>query len=194
MEQAQRLMLRHAISEVELDGVAPNIVEIPYLNPTAWQKQAVRDQLVHIASVIGPIFGCYPIIRAKGHELTELRFVGFPVNIQIAAHAMDCIIAQGLIEARALYREYRTATFTEGFWKGYAIGLQLKFQAKEQSSPENGIELYDKVKQHIAEKYKGTYSDRRGFSENGQNAGLEAGSKAELRRGLETGNQGRLLR
>ena len=192
MDMAQRLMLQYSISESELhpNDCESAIVMSEYWN-NAFSRQGVIDNAPTILNVICPIFGVHALIRSRLQKVSGIDMFGFITNLDIARFALDSIFAQGSIEARIAYKKYRTTTFGDSFWRGYAIGIHEKFSQYKEAS--NGIALYDKVKAHRNQLAQGTFKPLPADTfaqESGRNAGL----RAELRRGITQSNTGKLLK
>jgi len=196
MESAQKLMLKYSIEHSELNQAnnAESILVSEYWN-NAFGKPGLLNVVPDMIGTIGPIFGVYGLVGMKSVHgikgINRVDLIGFPTNVEIVRFAMDSIIQQGLAEAKIEYRKYRTTTFGDSFWKGFAAGLYSKFG--NYSKDEAGLVVYDDVKQFANSKATGTY---RSQDDNGlaQSSGYAAGQRVELRRGIESNNTGKLLK
>lgn len=193
MDNAQKLMIRYSIAESELSE--QELRETKIIQSEYWNTNLGRPGLLpyvpQMINTIGPIFGVYGLTHLKNKTVERMDLIGYPTNIEITRFALDSIITQGLYESKLAYRQYRTTTFGESFWKGFADGLYDKFNSfKEQSK---GIVVYDKIKQHVNSLASGTYRAPTA-NELAQGAGFAAGQKAEIRRAVENTNQGKFLK
>ena len=189
MSFAQKLMLKYSVSYEALnseefkEAIATEIYDNEMIG-----KPGISEHIPTILSIIPPLFGVHCTITRKPRTY---KMIGFPTNITIAKFACDSIIAQGLIDARISYKLHRTVSHGVSFWQGFVLGLSKKFKAPD--SKETAIAVYDKVKQYVNSIAKGTFSVA--YTDGvALNAGIESGLNAEIRRGLNTSNTGKLLR
>lgn len=193
MEHAQKLMIKHSITDSQLypeDSPEVQIIRSEYWND-AFGKPGLLTQVPQMIHTIGPIFGVYGLTTMKGSSIQRIDLIGFQTNIDITRFAMDSILAQGIVEAKIAYRQYRTTTFGDSFWEGFALGLHKKFGAFKDNA--EGLVVYDKVKQYVKSLTSGTYKPDRS-NQLAHRAGFEAGQKVELRKGLTHSNTGKLLK
>lgn len=193
MERAQKLMAQHSISEIDITDPDNINIESKIIRQEYWSrhfsKNAVLNAMPPILSTIPPIFGCYALIVNR-NQTRSYELVGFLSNIEITRFALDSLLEQGMLDYQQGYQRYRSISFGHGFWPGFATGIQRKFsQHKEESK---GIILYDKVKQYLSSIATGdfNYQADRGI---GRELGIESGLKAEIRKGIESTNKGKLL-
>lgn len=192
MEHAQRLMIKHSIDQSQMypeESLEVKILRSEYWND-AFGRPGLLKQVPLMISTIGPIFGVYGLTTVKGSSIQRIDMIGFQTNIDITRFAMDSILQQGLIEAKASYKLYRTTTFGDSFWEGFALGLHKKFGAFKDNA--EGLVVYDKVKQHVQSLTTGTYHVDKS-NQLAHRAGFEAGQKVELRKALVHDNTGKLL-
>jgi len=203
MDQAKRLMAKYSVQFTDLseDEIKDSITREYYWNDNAFSKQGVFEQIPEIINTIAPIFGvqCLIYTRAqrKGYHISKDRqfeLIGFPANITVAKFALDSILAQGILEARAKYKQYRTVTFGMSFWSGFKIGLYEKFGTQSNHTEETGLAVYDKVRAFVKSLSTGTLNENTSFDGVAYTSGYNAGLEAELRKGLESsGSNGKLL-
>ena len=192
MEHAQRLMIKHSIDQSQFQdakSIPLEILRSEYWND-AFSRPGLLTQVPRMIGTIGPIFGVYSLTTVKGSSIQRIDMIGFQTNIDITRFAMDSIISQGLIEAKIAYKQYRTTTFGDSFWEGFALGLHKKFGTFKDNA--EGLVVYDKVKQHVNSLSTGTYKPDKS-NELAHRSGFEAGQKVELRKGLTHTNSGKLL-
>lgn len=193
MEQARKMMAKYSLDHADIldqEQIWNSIESVSYTNPNFTNPHIVNAMPSIIAS-IGPIFGVYGMIRTRHNTVQEFKLFGYPTNIEITKFALDSLIAQGLLDMKRDYKKFRTITFAQSFWSGFARGIQNKFgKIQEQNT---GIILYDAVKAHIDKLASGHYH---GKSHDGVafNSGFESGSNASIRSGIGSSNQGKLLK
>jgi len=189
MEAAMRLMEKYSINYIEDIDVKEKILKVKWW-PASADKRGLIEQVPAIVAIISPIFGVHGIILSSGSRVKQLFLVGYPANIEIAKFAIDSIINQAIIEARIEYKKYRSTLFNYEFYTGYVEGLRKKFA--KSSSDSQSITVYDPIKQYVADNTKGSFAGE-SFNGDAINSGIEAGLRAELRKGLNTSNTGKLL-
>jgi Protein of unknown function (DUF2786) len=198
MEQAQKLMAKHSIDVADLKehAAGPEIIRSEYWNE-AFNRFGVWDAMTQILITIPPIFGVYCVVSHMKHlsptqkdRSKRFDLVGFSANIEITRFALDSLLAQGLADARSEYKKYRTVGFGQSFWSGFASAIAQKFGPAKETS--KGIIVYDKVRNYINSIASGSYESK-SFSGEAYSSGHSAGMKAELRKGLESKNTGKLL-
>lgn len=191
MDQAKKLMLKHSINESNYlnSGVAPEIINEVYSNPI-FGKHGVKEAIAGIITTIAPIFGCHGFTKKEGN-FRSYYLMGFKTNIEITKFGLDSLLAQGAIDARREYKKFRTVTFGLSFWSGFSDGLNTKF-GKVKDQTETGIELYDKVKEKLNEKCKGTFSPDN-YSGVAREIGFRSGTDAQIRSGIATQSSGKLI-
>lgn len=196
MELAQLLMEKYSISyaDTNQEEAKPNIITKPYINEFAFSKPGIFEHIPAMMAIIPPIFGVFGIVNLSGslsRRVKGFQLVGFPSNIEIAAYALDSLIAQGILDAKREYKKFRTITFGQSFWSGFTQGLNQKFNPYYEIG--KGLVVYDPVKQWMADNIKGTfalnYTD--GIA---KETGIKSGLRAEIRQGLnQSKNEGKLI-
>jgi hypothetical protein len=103
--------------------------------------------LPHILLPIANYCGCMIICRHTEKGRVEC-FVGFKPNIEMAQYTANVVLKQGRDEFKRLYKEFRSCSFGQSFWSGFALGIEKKFALREQPS-EKGVVLYDRTKDYV---------------------------------------------
>lgn len=190
MDHAMRLMEKYSINFVDsTDNNTQKILEVEWW-PVSGDKRGLIEQIPAIVAIISPIFGVHGIIKSNWGKIRELSLVGYPANIEIAKFAIDSIVNQALCEAKVEYKKHRSTLFNYAFYSGYTIGLRKKFDASHQAA--EGIVVYDAVKQYVQDNTKGNFASE-SFDGDALNSGINAGLRAELRKGIATSGSGKLI-
>ena len=192
LQRAKELMEQYGIISLT-DDKKEAIVERLYEYPAGKLNRDFQYNLVSIASSISQMFNCIVLIRAD-----KPCVIGLETNVEVAFHALDCILHSLWYDYRVARRANPSLAFSTSFWEGASEGIRTKFRPCE-SNPrsQTGLVIYDQVNEYIREKYpklgawsahQNTTNAKQGFS-----AGQSAGAAAQIRPGVTTGNTGRLL-
>jgi len=196
MEKAQKLMIQFNLDDVKIGtqyAVAEPIISESYWNDII-NRSGVIETIPRIVNTIGPIFGVFGLydIRRKTGTIQRIRLYGFKTNLEITKFALDSLLHQGLMDYRIEFKKYRSAVFGLEFWSGFGIGIERKFTSYGNRSENSALVIYDRVQEHIKELADSTFN-LQVFDGNAIQSGINAGLRAEIRKGLETQNQGKLI-
>ena len=191
LSKAKALMEEYGVSLIEDN--TETIIEKTYEYPAGSRNRDFQYNLVSITSSIAQLFNCLILIRQDKPVI-----IGLETNVAVATHALDCILHSLWYDYRTLRKQNTSLTFSTNFWAGSAEGIRSKFRPKTHDSrSEAGIVLYNQVSEYIAKQYpqlgawnpdRNTTTARQGFD-----SGLRSGQSAQIRPGLRSGSQGRLL-
>jgi hypothetical protein len=186
--RAQDLMVKYCVSLRDTEEKPETIVQIPY-ELKIKKVSGLQDVLPFVALAVGKQFGVYVLVQKFDQPIL---LVGFPTNITVVAHALDCILNQCMIDFRKGFAEYRSVSFAPAFWKGVQSALKRRFEQKEVS--ETGLVVYDPVKKYM-EQFKASrpWGSVDAASEAGAQAGFAAGTSAQIRPGVNANYGGKLL-
>lgn len=191
LQKAKELMEQYGVSIIESDHEV--IVEKEYDYPNGKLNRDFQYNLISIASSLAQMFNCIILIRQD-----KPFVIGLSTNVEVAFHALDCILNSLWYDYRQLRKQNTSATFSTNFWLGAAEGIRNKFRPKAaEGRSEWGLILYDQLKEYIAKQYPNlgawnpdtnSTSSRRGYE-----SGVNAGTAAQIRPGLRSESQGRKL-
>lgn len=189
--RAKDLMAKYSVDITAEDTKSKEIVELVYI-PDFKSPNSLWDYMPQIALAIVKPFGVFVLMHNWANKNSrKMKFVGFKTNIEVAEHAVDCIVNQCLADFRLKFAEERSMAFAPAFWSGVARALTARFA--QSSVNETGLVVYDPVKKFM-EKYKpAEFLGANSNAENAARAGFESGNSAQIRSGITTGNQGKLL-
>ena len=192
MNKAQQLMADYCIQEHKLyqnANFGPQIVMTELYNPPFNPSRGLQKALPWITSALAPMFGCHILVQG-----TKPVIYGFKTNIGVLKYGLDSILNQAKIDYQNGYRIQRTITFDETFWSAFSITLNNRF--RENRNQTSGLVVYDHVYAKAAEaKSSKTFDSQSGTSSHsGTSAGQEAGQNVNLVSGIQSGNQGKLLK
>ena len=191
LQKAKELMETYGISLIE--DQTETIVEKMYEYPNGKLNRDFQYALVPIASSIALMFNCMILIRAN-----KPCVIGLQTNVEVVFHALDCILHSLWYDYRIARRDNPSLAFSTNFWEGASEGIRDKFKPRADAPrSESGLILFNQVSAWIQEKYPklGSWNPSRNSADSirGRESGINAGSNAQIRPGVNTGNTGRLL-
>jgi hypothetical protein len=186
MSKAKDLIAKYCL-DLSQENKTEDIIESVYTFSKT--TPSMEHLLPMICLAVTKQFGVYVLIQGRVHP--TIKFVGYRTNIEVAKHAADCILNWGFSDYRRLYKLYRTISFGQGFWEGFARGVAERFKDPPEKQ-ELALVVYDAVKRYM-EKFETANLNLTGQLL-GQNEGRKSGTDAQLHPGMNTGNTGNLLR
>lgn len=192
LQRAKELMEQYGVSILETDGTKDQIIEKEYDYPNGKLNRDFQYNLISITTSVAQMFSCLILIRQNKPVV-----IGLQTNVEVAFHALDCILHSLWFDYRTLRRTNTSQTFSTNFWEGASEGIRTKFRPKKSERSEWGLVLYNQVQDYIAQKYPnlGSWSFSKNDSDSlqGRESGLRSGQSASIRPGVSSGNTGRLL-
>jgi hypothetical protein len=187
-KRAEELIAKYSIKLVEESDKPLEILHVPYELKIKNPPTGLREILAHLALAVGRQFGVYPLLN---DDRKSFKLVGFETNIKLVDYAIDCVVNQGMADFRAGYAKARSMAFAPEFWQGFLLGLSEKF--KSDNSQEQGLVVYDPVKDHMKQFGTATTTFTKSDLLEGQHAGRQSGANVQIRKGVDTSYQGRFL-
>jgi len=191
MNKAQQLIADYCIQEHKLyqnANFGPQIVMTELYNPPFNPSRGLQKALPWITSALAPMFGCHILVCG-----TKPVIYGFKTNIEVLKYGLDSILNQAKIDYQNGYRIHRTISFDETFWSAFSTTLNNRF--RENINQSNGLVIYDPVHAKAQTNSEGSFDSQSGTSSHsGTLAGQESGQNINLVSGIQSGNQGKLLK
>jgi hypothetical protein len=178
MEFARKLMLQYNINNFQRQ-ITTLVANYP--------KQSTIPTFPRIVNVLVRVFGC-GVTYSKECNIVEIY--GFADNIKVAEYAIEMVCNQALVDYRAEYAKYRSLSFREGFWQGFANGLYAKFKGDMMAS--KAAEEYKPVWDFMA-RFNFDKSAQSTTDAAGVLVGSTFGANATIRRGVGSVNTGRVI-
>jgi hypothetical protein len=186
-KRAEELIAKYSIKLVEESDKPLEILHVPYELKIKNPPTGLREILGHLALAVGQQFGVYVLVSKD----RSIRLVGFETNIKLVDYAIDCVVNQGMADFRVGYAKARSMAFAPEFWQGFLLGVHEKF--KSDNSQEQGLVVYDPVKDHMKQFQTATTTFTKSDLLEGQHAGRQSGSNVQIRKGVQTSFEGRFL-
>ena len=196
MKMAQKLMIQFNLDDVKI-GTHHAVVE-PILQQEYWNdiinRSGVIEVMPRIVDTIGPIFGVFGLyqIKRRSGTIQGIKLNGFKSNLEITRFALDSLLAQGLADYRIEFKKYKSAMFGLEFWSGFGIGIERKFKSFGSKSDNSALVIYDRVLERVKSLANSSFQIQT-FNGNAIQSGIDAGLRAEIRKGLTQTNQGKLI-
>lgn len=191
MDKAQSLMAEYCIQENKLypnQDFGPQVICKEIYNPPFPASRGLQKALPWIVNALAPMFGCQILV-----QVNKPVIYGFRTNIEVLKFGLDAILNQAKVDYKTGYYKARTITFDETFWDAFALELKKRF--RQNAEQMQGIVVYDRVKAKAQEDSKGFYLHQTGTdAKTGTSAGVSAGQNVNLVSGIQSGNQGKLLK
>lgn len=191
LNRAQNLMAKYSISLTEEKSISELVVQVEY--KTNLQLSPYLQRIEILALTIAPIARHFGAYVSYNKALGNIFLFGFRVNCQVATHAIDTLLAQGLSDYRREYAKYRTTGFAITFWTGFGQGLDQRF-AQLDAESSAALVVYDSVKVEFAKRTKVSRIKVATSNAKGILLGKESALTAQLRKGVEVGNAGKQLK
>lgn len=192
LNMASRLMLKHSVTEYELLNCDDSkLKELIIRKPVTFQPYGLfklSDHYYAGLQIIANNFGCELLLNLDSHLIF---LFGFSTNVEIADYAITVLFTQGRADLTKCMP--CTASFKMNFWHGFILGLQKRFTPLV-SSNEQGIELYNKVREEMVKfATQVPLNLNMQLDSKGMDNGFTSAKNATLSKPLETTNGGKLL-
>ncbi len=189
--KAQILMTKFNIEKFEqIDQEETKVIRSIYEPPDSLKgTESIYQSLASVANTIAKILGGKAIHVIGQHERIDLW--GFPTNLEIIKYTCDCILIQGISDYKEAYKKYRTIGLKPVFWNSFAIAIYDKFGKLKNNEP--GLVLYDKVDEAANLAYKLVNMPAISIGSYGEESGRQSGQNAQIRPGIKTNQQGRMI-
>jgi hypothetical protein len=193
--RAKDLMAKYSVSLADTENRLQEILQEIYTVPPA-VSPILYEHLPYIIMEISRPFGVFVLVFGAWYKRSDLsggiKLVGFKTNIEVAKHAVDCILNQCIADYRAEYRKQRSVSFAPAFWKGVASALQDRF--KQDESSETGLVVYDPVRQFMNKFVASQHMMGGSNLDDAFNAGKQSATNAQIRPGVQSNFTGGLLK
>lgn len=164
MRRAQELMLQYSVGTIDEQVIS----QMALLNPNVVPQKIFTK----ICATVAKCFGCFVLTRPDA-------ITGLGANVEVAHHAISCIINQGQADFNTLPLIKRLNLSTSvGFWNGFAEALEKKFMGM------NEIPKYPQVQDYLQKFQVGPGLTKINITD-GRDLGIQSGSAAELRAGVQ---------
>lgn len=186
MLRAQELMVKHKLTEADLDEPASRNVVAHYTEITCSKRR--EPWIVDLCEIISDNYCCYGMNkRAPGQQTRRIGFAGLADDVEICTvifeYAVDCVRAS----IRRLRKECGNpppgsfAPVSNGYGLGFAAGLKQQFEEQKAKNAEWGLVLIKpkEVNEAMA-------NVRR---EHFRSAAIDCLESGALRKGYEDGKQ-----
>lgn len=189
MERASELLLRHNLSMADVSINRPDIGEETVKDD--FSRIATEDKF--IMSILENHFfikSYFHRSRFLGQTQYQLKFVGEPMNIEIASYTYAYLFAS----YRALWLKYKRETGSsersrQAYYAGLTVGIKSQLEAKKVAvQQETGLVVVPdhRIKRYMAAmSIKSTKSSSFAGDASASAAGMQAGRELQIKRGLK---------
>ena len=146
MLRAQELMVKHKLTEADLDEPKGRNVVTHYTEITCSKRR--EPWIVDLCKVISDNYCCYAMSnRTPGHQTRRMGFVGLADDVEVCTvifeYAVDCVRAsiQRLRKDCGNPVSGSFAPVSNSYGLGFAVGLKQQFEEQKAKNAEWGLVL-----------------------------------------------------
>lgn len=194
MAKAQELINKY---NVELFEETPASLKV--ISEDWWPKTkmvpGLSPQLPNITNVVCRLFGCFNTVHTNMGFIirSSMTLYGYQHNLEIVKYSTESVLVQGILDFEIEFKKQHNVTFGDGFWYGFWHALDDKFSINIKQ--QEGLTVYDPVKAQLDERRANGTPYKTYFNSTlGHEAGKASGANVQIRRGVETVKQGRMIK
>lgn len=193
MDRARRMMAQYCVTLCDLDSETKLDIVAEEWKPS--DLFPLSSTLVKwLPGIIGPIAKFFGGFSTFSSKTGKVWIYGYEPNIKIIQYATNAVLLQGYRAWQKEFRQTRTMSFSDGFWHGFAQGIQLKFKKPHTDGAQSGeLTIYDAVEARKRE-FSGV-SINSFASADSRKAGRATGENVTVHKGMDGGasQKGNLL-